>query len=202
LTLSRYSRQEPGIHLWVGFEGLTLHEELKSIIRDFRIGGVVLFRRNVQGPDQLRSLLEEAQAFARESLGRGICVAIDQEGGQVQRLIPPFTQLPAANDLAAKGRKAVIEWTTLAAAELRQMGIHVNLAPVLDVVAVGKSSFMEKRSLGSEPGRVAELGEICIRTLQEHGISATAKHFPGLGRAESDPHHAEPLIHWQDKAAM
>jgi beta-N-acetylhexosaminidase len=202
LNRSREILHEPGAHLWVGFEGTTLDRELRYIIQDFRVGGIVLFKRNIESPDQLRGLLEEAQAFARESLGRGICVAIDQEGGLVQRLKPPFTQLEAARDLAAAGPEALIRSAAKAAAELRQTGIHINLAPVLDVVAGGKSSFMEKRSLSSDPKIVSELGAMWIRQLQEEGISATAKHFPGLGLAESDPHHFAPVIHWRNDTAM
>jgi len=191
-----------GLHLLVGFKGLTPDEELKSIIRDFRIGGIVLFRRNIQSPDQLLMLLEETQAFARETLGRPLWVAIDQEGGPVQRFMPPFTRLPSAQELALQGPQAVVEWSAKAAADLRRMKIQINLAPVLDVMPEGKSHFMEARSLGSAPERVAQLGSLWIKTLQENGISATAKHYPGLGQAESDPHHYAPVIRWQNEQAM
>lgn len=191
-----------GMHLLVGFKGLTPNEELRSIISDFRIGGIVLFRRNIQSPDQLSALLEETQEFAREKLGRPLWVAIDQEGGPVQRLIPPFTQLPSARDLADLGHQGVVEWSERAAADLRRMGIQINLAPVLDVMPEGKPHFMEARSLGTAPERVAQLGQLWIKTLQENGISATAKHYPGLGQAESDPHHYAPVIRWQNEEAM
>lgn len=190
------------MHLLVGFNGVTADEELKSIIRDFKIGGIVLFRRNIQSPDQLLKLLEDAQSFAKKTLGRPLWVAIDQEGGPVQRFRAPFTQLPSAKELALGGPEAVIEWSTKASADLRKMGIQINLAPVLDVVPEGISHFMEARSLGSSPERVAELGCLWIETLQKNGISATAKHFPGLGKAESDPHHYAPVIRWKNEEAM
>jgi beta-N-acetylhexosaminidase len=190
------------MHLLVGFKGLTPDQELRSIIRDFRIGGIVLFRRNIQSPDQLKALLEETQAFAREILGRPLWVAIDQEGGPVQRFIAPFTQLPSARELAGRGPRAIVEWASKAAADLRRMDIQINLAPVLDVMPEGTSHFMEARSLGSVPERVAQLGRLWIETLQQNGISATAKHYPGLGQAESDPHHYAPVIRWQNEEAM
>lgn len=193
---------DAGIHILAGFRGLTPEEELKGFIRDFHIGGIVLFRRNIESPEQLKSLISGAQEYAMETLGRPLWVAIDQEGGPVQRLTAPFTKLPSAQELAREGAQAVMEWTEKAAAEMRDLGITINLAPVLDLVSEGKTHFMEARSLGSNPLRVAQLGELWIRALQEGGVSATAKHFPGLGRAESDPHHFAPVIRWPDKKAM
>ena len=193
---------DAGIHLFAGFRGYTLDDTLKTFIRDFHIGGIVLFRHNIENLDQLRAVLSDIQAFALDTLGRRLLVAIDQEGGPVQRLDPHVTRAPSARELAAEGPNAVIEWAEKTAKILRDLGIHINFAPVLDVVPDGKSHFMEERSFGSNPLRVAQLGEIWLRTLQQNGVSATAKHYPGLGRAESDPHHFAPIIHWKNEKAM
>lgn len=194
---------EAGLHLLAGFHGTELDDELKALIRNFRIGGVVLFKRNVESPVQLRSLIEETQHFATVELGRSLWVAIDQEGGLVQRLAPPFTQLPSARSLSLAGPSSVAQWSSTAASDLLRMGIQINLAPVLDVVPDEPAThFMKDRSLGSEPLQVSELGRIWIQTMQERGVSATAKHFPGLGRAELDPHHFAPVIHWHSQAEM
>jgi beta-N-acetylhexosaminidase len=137
-----------------------------------------------------------------EFLGRPLWVSIDQEGGPVQRLIPPFTCLPSARELALQGAGAVMDWAATAARELREVGVQVNLAPVLDVMPEGKPTFMEERSLGANPERVADLGRVWIDALQRNGVSATAKHYPGLGSAELDPHHFAPVIRWSSDAAM
>jgi beta-N-acetylhexosaminidase len=189
-------RNQIGAHLLVGFHGTTAAEELAILIQEFCIGGIVLFKRNVENPHQLRTLLEEARAIALKTLGRPLWVAIDQEGGPVQRLVAPFTQLPAAHAVAQQGAEAVREWAGAAAGELRDTGIHINFAPVLDVVADPKTHFLGDRALGSDPEKVARLGQIWIHALQENGVSATAKHYPGLGQAELDPHHYAPVIHW------
>ena len=194
-------KMELGSHLMVGFQGLCAGEQLVHLIREFAIGGIVLFRRNIEGPEQLRDLLEEAQAASRENLRRPLWVAIDQEGGTVQRLVPPFTQLPAAQELASQGPEALADWTRTGARELRDLGVHINFAPVLDVVPEGEPHFLGSRSLGSDPEEVARLGRIWIRTLQENGVAATAKHFPGLGQARLDPHHHAPVVHWADDAS-
>lgn len=200
-----WSGEDVGIHVLAGFRGLTIEEELRSLIRAYRIGGIVLFRRNIESPEQLKALIEAAQRCAGETLGRPLWIAIDQEGGPVQRLGTPWTRLPAARELAAAGSEAVRRWATLAARELRELGIQMNFAPVLDVLPHGEEEaehFMAARSLGADPARVAELGRIWIRALQDRGVSATAKHFPGLGQARLDPHHYAPVISWGDEAAM
>lgn len=190
------------MHLLVGFQGVHFGTELKSLIDELGIGGIVLFRRNVQDPDQLGALLKEMQDYARKILGRPLWVAIDQEGGPVQRLTPPFTQLPSAQDLADQGPEGIIEWSARAAQELQKTGIQINLAPVLDVITEGMPHFMDARSLGSDPRRVAELGRLWIEGLQGNGVSATAKHYPGLGKAQLDPHHFSPVIEWASEEAM
>ncbi len=193
---------DAGAHLLVGFRGITPEEELKSLIDDFHIGGIVLFRRNVESPEQLRDLLDNTQRYALQVLKRSLWVSIDQEGGPVQRLAPPFVQLPAASELAAQGPAAVAEWSAKAASDMRRMGIHINLAPVLDLQPQNQPRFMQGRCLGSEPEVVSRLGGLWIDTMQQGGVSATAKHFPGLGLAELDPHHFVPVIRWTGDDAM
>jgi beta-N-acetylhexosaminidase len=185
---------EPGIHIFAGFKGTRLEDELKYLIREYRPGGIVLFRRNIEGHEQIKDLVAGAQAMALEELHRPLLVAIDQEGGQVQRLAPHFNKLPSAQSLAQEGPHAVTEWARISAEDLKEIGIHINFAPVLDIIPDGNHHFMDTRSLGSTPEKVSELGQLWIQTLQAHRISATAKHFPGLGRAELDPHHFAPVI--------
>ncbi len=185
---------EAGIHLFIGFRGMSLEEELKYLIRDYRPGGVVLFKRNIECPGQLKDLVSNVQAFALDELKRPILFSIDQEGGTVQRLAPHFRSLPDVRSIAKKGVEAVSEWAAVCAADLNEIGIQINFAPVLDIVEEDKNHFMESRTFGSTPAQVSDLGGIWIETLQANRISATAKHFPGLGRAGLDPHHFSPVI--------
>jgi beta-N-acetylhexosaminidase len=185
---------EPGIHIFAGFKGTRLEDELKYLIREYHPCGIVLFRRNIEGHEQIKDLVAGAQAMALEELHRPLLVAIDQEGGPVQRLDPHFNKLPSAQFLAQQGPDAIIEWARISAMDLQEIGIQINFAPVLDIIPGGDNHFMDTRSLGSTPEKVSELGQIWIETLQANGISATAKHFPGLGRAELDPHHFAPVI--------
>jgi beta-N-acetylhexosaminidase len=185
---------EPGTHIFAGFNGTCVEDELRYLISEYRPGGIVLFRRNIQGREQVKELVAAAQAIALEELNHPLLVCIDQEGGLVQRLDPHYTRLPAAQALAAEGPQSVTDWARISARDLKQIGIHINFAPVLDIIPEGENHFMDSRCFGSTPETVAELGRLWIEALQNNGISATGKHFPGLGRAELDPHHFAPVI--------
>ncbi len=185
---------EAGIHLFIGFRGVSPDEELNYLIREYRPGGIVLFKRNITSRAQLKALVSAVQAFAVRELKRPLFFAIDQEGGSVQRLTPYFSPIPSARSLAEKGEEAVAQWAAVCAADLREIGIQINFAPVLDIVPGGDEHFMGSRSFGSTPAKVSELGAVWIEHQQANGISATAKHFPGLGLARLDPHHFAPVI--------
>jgi beta-N-acetylhexosaminidase len=186
--------KEAGVCLFLGFRGTSFDEELKYLIREYRPGGIVLFRRNIEDRAQLKSLISSAQAFAMEELKRPVFFAIDQEGGSVQRLTPHFRSIPSAKAMAEQGTEAVAHWAAICAADLREIGVQIDFAPVLDIVTDWEEHFMEQRSFGPSPAIVSAMGRVWIETLQANGISATAKHFPGLGRARLDPHHFAPVI--------
>jgi len=126
---------EAGIHLFIGFKGVNLKEELQHLIKEYRPAGIVLFKRNIQGREQLKTLVADAQAFAMEELKHPVFFAIDQEGGSVQRLSPHFRSIPSARSIARQGREAVTHWAEVCAADLREIGIQIDFAPVLDIVA-------------------------------------------------------------------
>ena len=132
---------EAGIHLFIGFQGVSLEDELKYLIRDYRPGGIVLFKRNIESREQLKNLVADARSFALEELKRPVFFAIDQEGGSVQRLAPHFNSIPAASSLVEQGPEAVSKWSAVCAADLREIGIQINFAPVLDIVAEGINTF-------------------------------------------------------------
>jgi beta-N-acetylhexosaminidase len=188
--------QLAGQRLMVGFEGRVLDDALRSLIGEMRVGGLILFKRNVSDPSQLADLCHAAQAFAVESGHPRLMVAIDQEGGPVARLGPPFTVFPGNRAIGkARSETAAREFGTITARELKGVGINMNLAPVLDVVPQGLTSpVMADRVFGQEPELVADLGGAVIEALQENGVAATAKHFPGIGRTTVDPHIDLPFL--------
>jgi beta-N-acetylhexosaminidase len=180
----------------VGLPGPVLDDSTVRLIEKHRINNFIYFKRNAESPKQLQKLSAELKRACRNNGLPSPLIAIDQEGGSVTRLGPPFTQFPDARLLAesAEPEKAVHEYAAVCAEELNGIGVNYNLAPVLDVCPRNRGFFMEKRALGSDPQTVGRLGRIIISELQAKGIAACAKHFPGLGAAVVDPHLHLPTV--------
>jgi beta-N-acetylhexosaminidase len=131
-----------------------------------------------------------------EYSGVPMFLAIDQEGGRVARLREPFTQFPG-NEAVGKNsspEQSAIDFAATTAREMALVGLNMDLAPVLDIAQKNMEAHLSGRCFSSEPSLVAGLGETVISTLQQGGIMAVAKHFPGLGKADLDPHLNLPII--------
>ena len=174
---------------FIGLPGPELDPETREIITAFPPGGVVLFKRNVS-PDsgQIRALTSGLQETCQRVAGRKLVIAIDQEGGPVKRLPPPFGQYPAAASYGPQGEAKVFEWGLAQGRELAGLGVTMNLAPVLDINVLGEEGVMSQRVFGADPETVTRLGLAAIKGLQKGGVAACAKHFPGMGQTSLDPH--------------
>ena len=186
------NEQLAGQRLMVGFDGTGLNAELKSLIAHVKVGGIILFARNLQTPDQIKDLCLAVQDYARNCGQPPLFIAIDQEGGQVARLKQPFTQFPGNPHM--KGDADAVQFAEVTAAELKQVGINMNMAPVLDVAPRDFNSIMAKRAFGGDPAWVSRLGVKVIEHLQRNHIMAVAKHFPGIGRTILDSHQDLPVL--------
>lgn len=183
-TLSK--EQLAGQRLMVGFDGKHFNPHLEFLIRDLKVGGIILFTQNVETPDQVKKLCGAVQEYARSNGQPPLIIAIDQEGGQVARLKEPFTQFPGNSAMKDVADATYFARTT--ATELADAGINMNLAPVMDVVPAESASIMAARSFGHDPLWVSKLGLTIISQLQQNNIMAVAKHFPGIGRTVLDSH--------------
>lgn len=179
-----------GALLMIGLPGPELDDSTLALIRAQGVNNFILFRRNVVAPEQLRKLCGDLHAACRVQTGAPALIAIDQEGGSVTRLPPPWTQFPDQRLLAESGdpAAALTGYAATCAAELLEVGINFNFAPVLDVAPAGEGFFMARRSLGEEADTAARFGALVIRVMQINGVAACGKHFPGLGSARLDPH--------------
>jgi beta-N-acetylhexosaminidase len=122
-------------------------------------------------------------------------VAIDQEGGTVHRLEPPFTQLPGQREMIETlSVEQVRQLGRTSGRELSDVGINFNLAPVLDLWTDPQADYMADRSFGADPNRAAELGLALIDGHAEYGVLTCAKHFPGIGDTRLDPHEDLPVV--------
>lgn len=180
----------------VGFEGETPTDNILRLIRDYQVGGVILFSRNIQTPGQLKDLIHQLQAQAYQTeLGLPLLVAIDQEGGIVTRLTRGFTIFPGNMALGAAGSEELAgQVAEVMAREMTAVGIHMNLAPVLDINTRPDNPGIGVRAYGDNPQLVARMGIAMIKAYQQQGIIATAKHFPGKGDAGVDAHRDLPSI--------
>jgi beta-N-acetylhexosaminidase len=185
-------RQQIGQLLVAGFDGPELPVELKALAREFSIGGVILFKRNVEDPDQVTDVARQIAALGSELPP---WVAVDQEGGRVARLKRPFTEWPPMNALGRSGNTGLARrFARALAEELTAVGVTLDFAPVLDVLTNPKNPAIGDRALADDGDLVSELGRVIITELQDAGIAACGKHFPGHGDTTVDSHRDLPVV--------
>ena len=179
-----------------GFSGTELNDSIREVIREQKIGGVILFAANVADPDQVRDLCKSLQEWNRQEGSEfPLLIAIDQEGGKVSRIPWLVERYPDPVLLASPERSPddAFHFGYGLAGELCRLGINVDLAPVLDILSNRENTLLARRCLGSDAEKVACLGERLIRGLQSGGVLATGKHFPGHGDVKADSHYQLPL---------
>jgi beta-N-acetylhexosaminidase len=185
--------------LIIGVAGETLRAEERSFLAASRPAGLILFTRNCSSKPQVRRLVEDVRSAVG---GDGLLVLIDQEGGRVRRLKPPeWRELPAAAaygqlyagdpELALTRARLVARLT---AAELREIGVNCNCAPVLDVPQPGAHQIIGDRAYAEAPAAVAALGRAVAEGLMAGGVLPVIKHVPGHGRARADSHVELPVV--------
>jgi beta-N-acetylhexosaminidase len=185
-------RREIGQLLIGSLPGTTIPPEIRSLAREFSLGGVIFFSRNIEAPEQVAELSIDVQSLAADL---PLWVSVDQEGGRVARLRKPFTEWPPMAVLGRSGSEALASrFAAALAAELRAVGVTLDYAPVLDIHTNPKNPVIGDRALGEDAETVARLGAAVIRGLQEHGVAACGKHFPGHGDTSVDSHLELPLV--------
>lgn len=188
---ARDVRRHIGQLLISGFDGTQIPPELRSIAREFDLGGVILFSRNVEAPEQVAEMSVDTQQMTQEL---PLWFSVDQEGGRVQRLREPFTRWPAMNTLGRADDEAlVVKFARALAHELSAVGVTLDYTPVLDVLTNPKNPAIGDRAFSDRAEQVARLGRRIIETLQAQHIAACGKHFPGHGEAAVDSHQELPV---------
>ncbi|MFC3606509.1 beta-N-acetylhexosaminidase [Stutzerimonas tarimensis] len=175
--------------LMLDIAGTWLTAEDRHLLRQPEVGGLILFARNIEHPRQVLELCRSIRALRPDLL-----LAVDQEGGRVQRLRQGFVRLPAMRRFAGRANAEALAnacgW--LMATEVLAVGLDFSFAPVLDLDH-GRSAVIGARAFETEPGAAVALAGAFIDGMHQAGMAATGKHFPGHGWAEADSHVAIPL---------
>ena len=182
----------------IGFSTSAVSDQIKDMIENYHVGGVIYFSRNLENSAQTAELSNKLQQLALNSGAEiPLFISADQEGGTVTRL-KGATHFPGNMALGAASDPDLTEEVAAATAvELKNLGINVNLAPVLDVNNNPANPVIGVRSFGEDPELVADQGAAYISGLQSEGVTATAKHFPGHGDTDTDSHLDLPVINHQ-----
>ncbi len=174
---------------------VALEPDERELLRHPLVGGVILFTRNYESPAQLQRLVSEIHGIRSPAL----LVAVDQEGGRVQRFQSGFTRLPPMREIGRRfqasrpaGLALARQLGWLMAVELRAVGVDLSFAPCVDI-DYGVSRVIGDRALHGDAAAVGELGVAWMLGMREAGMAATAKHFPGHGAVAADSHVALPV---------
>jgi beta-N-acetylhexosaminidase len=186
--------QQIGQFLFIGLPGTEFDDETRALVEYVNPGGVIIFGRNVAGPEQLRTLLDSV----REVVPTPPLFGIDQEGGLVDRLRRIFTPMPSARTIRQHGDLAAARALGRITGEvLRMLGFNINFAPVMSIMTEDRdllSNGLYSRSYGRSPGEVLGYTTVYMRGLQGTGMIGCLKHFPGIGAGEVDSHEEMPVV--------
>ena len=180
----------------IGFSGTKIIPEVEEMIKNYHVGGIIYFRRNIESLRQLSELSNELQKFSvNHRPGLPLIISTDQEGGIVHRLIGGGTHFPGNMTLGAtKDVGLAKKMGQVVANELKAVGINMDFAPALDVNNNPLNPVIGVRSFGEDPSLVAELGVAFIKGIQSEGVIACGKHFPGHGDTITDSHLSLPIV--------
>ncbi|GKU83025.1 beta-N-acetylhexosaminidase [Niallia sp. NCCP-28] len=177
-------QEKIGQLLVVGFQSSQVDAQIKKMIQEYKVGGVILFDRNMENPEQVALLNNQLQNLALENKHQiPLTLSVDQEGGQIVRMKDKVSPIPSQQNLGKmENPKEAYNVAYHTGKELSAMGFNVNFAPVLDL------SDTDSRSFGIEPEKTGTFGSQVVAGLMDSGMTATLKHFPGNGRSNVAPH--------------
>ena len=179
-----------GQMMFVGIHGTTLTENTRNTLASMHVGGVILFDRNMENREQVKELNNSLKALTLNTYDLPLFLSVDQEGGLVARMKQHAYTAPPAAEIGATGKpEEAYRHAKETGKDIRDLGFNLDFAPVLDI-----SSRMHGRCYGTTPQQVTVFGEQACRGLKDSGVLFTIKHFPGMGRSETDPHTEKSVV--------
>jgi beta-N-acetylhexosaminidase len=184
-------REQVGQLLLMGFEGSVMSARLRSTLASLQPGGVILFARNLESPQQTHALLQECRNCVRQPL----LACVDMEGGTVDRLKEVIAPAPSVADVVATGNRRLFrKHGRVLGEECRALGFNADFAPVLDLALAPSRAVLTSRPAAADPRQVVLYAREFLRGLKGAGVLGCGKHFPGLGEANLDTHKELPAI--------
>lgn len=174
--------QKIGQLMMIGIQTPNLDQDARYMFTEFSCGNVILFDRNMQTPEQVKSLTDDIKRVVTGTCGVLPLIAVDQEGGAVIRMKGSLPDMPSAEVIGSESVETGEKWAVKTGEALRKIGINTNFAPVVDLDAA------YHRSYGKTPEQVVPFAEAVIRGYTSTGIKTSLKHFPGIGKVKTDPH--------------
>jgi beta-N-acetylhexosaminidase len=177
--------------LIIGFDGTEMSPRLAALLTKIQPAGVILFARNIKGPEQTHTLLRECQ----KCVATPLFTCVDLEGGTVDRFRNVVGSAPSPADVFATGSRALFrKHGRIIGENCRALGFNVDFAPVLDLAFEASRAVLSSRAVSNDPTQVASYARQFLRGLADSGILGCGKHFPGLGEATLDTHHKLPSV--------
>ncbi|MGK5089491.1 beta-N-acetylhexosaminidase [Bdellovibrionota bacterium FG-2] len=184
--------QQLGEVFLTGFSGLELSPKSASFLKEKHIGGVLLFAHNYDSPAQVAELINQVQELKSYF---PLWIAVDHEGGRVQRFKKGFTRIPEAAAIGHSGSpKLAYEISEMMARELKAVGVNLNFAPVVDIATNPKNPVIANRAYGQKEDDVSKISSAVVRGHLTAGVQPCVKHFPGHGDTSTDSHFALPRV--------
>jgi len=183
--------QQIGQTLIVGFDGVEMTPQIRSLLTRLQPAGVILFARNIKSSEQTWRLLRDCQ----KCVATPLFTCVDLEGGSVDRFRDVLGPAPSAVDVFATGdRKHFRKHGQIIGENCRALGFNVDFAPVLDLAFEASRSVMSSRTVSADPEEVVKYAREFLAGLRKAGVPGCGKHFPGLGEGKLDSHHDLPVI--------
>ncbi len=188
-------KHQIGQHIIIGFQGTEMDEDFISAVKNYKIGNVILFARNLTSKNQITKLTNDIYKLIEEEVGIIPFITIDQEGGMVTRLSDDCINIPGAMALSSTNNDEYIKKSTqINCKQLRELGINCNLAPVLDVNCNKDNPVIGVRSYSDKAEVVSDIATTIINTYKENNLLCVGKHFPGHGDTNLDSHLTLPTV--------
>ena len=168
--------------LMIGIHGKTLNDDAKFMLNEYRVGGIILFDRNMESKDQVKSLITDINKTGKSAGLTPLFIGIDQEGGAVARMEDQLIKVPPAEELGKEPIEQAVSLAKQSGTELKDLGFNINFAPVADL------GLTYGRSFSTNPDNVVRYASAVGKAYDEAGLWYSYKHFPGIGKTDVDLH--------------